>query len=76
MSQKSNVELFVHERIFPDDEDYLWTAGNLPETMLKAIFKKIYMREIFTDANPFHFIRDLDTLQYFDNFNWLTNEFV
>jgi hypothetical protein len=66
----------VHERIYPDEEDHLWVVGNLPDDIVRTIFKKIYMRELFTDANPFQYVQVLDTLQYYDNFNWLTSDFI
>jgi hypothetical protein len=68
--------MFVHERIYPDEEDHLWVVGNLPDDIVRTIFKKIYMRELFTDANPFQYVQVLDTLQYYDNFNWLTSDFI
>lgn len=66
----------IHEKIYPDEEDYLWVVGDLPEHIIKNIFKKIYLRELFCEANPFQYIHALDTLQYYDNFNMLSKEFV
>ena len=51
-------------------------VGDLPERIIKRIFKKIYLRELFCDANPFQYVQALDTLQYYDNFNWLTEDFL
>jgi len=76
LSQKKHLEIFIHEKIYPDEEDHLWVVGDLPEHVIKMIFKKIYLRELFCEANPFQYIRELDTLQYYDNFNMLSKEFV
>jgi len=68
--------MFIHEKFYPDEEDHLWVVGDLPENVIKTIFKKIYLRELFCEANPFQYVRALDTLQYYDQFNWLTPELI
>lgn len=68
--------MFIHENIYPDEENHLWIVGDLPEHVIKTIFKKIYLRELFCEANPFQYIRALDTLQYYDNLNMLSEEFI
>ena len=70
------MEIFIHENIYPDEENHLWIVGDLPEHVIKTIFKKIYLRELFCEANPFQYIRALDTLQYYDNLNMLSEEFI
>ena len=42
---------------------------------MESMFKKIYMRELYTDANPFQYIQALDTVQYYDQFTWLSQEY-
>jgi len=52
--------------MYPDEEDHLWVLGDVPDSIIKTMFKKIYLRELFTDANPFQYVRALDFIQYYD----------
>ena len=69
--------MFIHEKGFPDEGSHLWVLGDVIECLVGAIFKKIDFREgeLFTDANPFQYVRALDTVHYFEQFDWLSKDY-
>jgi hypothetical protein len=60
LSQKTYLRMYVHWKFYPDKEDHLWVVGDLSDDIMMAMFKKIYMRELFCDANPFQYVPGTD----------------
>jgi hypothetical protein len=52
--------MFIHWKFYPDKEDHLWVVGDLSEAIMEAMFKKIYVRELYCDANPFQYVPSTD----------------
>ena len=77
LSQKTYLRMYVHWKFYPDKEDHLWVVGDLSDDIMMAMFKKIYMRELFCDANPFQYVPGTDQIAYYDTFKWsLTDEYL
>lgn len=76
LSRKHHIELSIHERVFPDEDNNLFLVGDVAKRAIKPLFANPYMHELLCDANPFQYDREKDRIEYKDQFAWLTSEFM
>ena len=70
VSQRQNLQIYIHKNSYPsqDFSEHEYAVGDIPEHVLRAIFRNYYMREMYHDATPFHFVQALDRIVYYDHF--------
>lgn len=57
------------KNIYPSNEVYKWSFGDLPQEILEICDRKIYMRDLLTDIKPFIYNKDTDEVRYSDQFD-------
>mmetsp|Transcript_36906 Transcript_36906/g.48500 ORF Transcript_36906/g.48500 Transcript_36906/m.48500 type:complete len:224 (+) Transcript_36906:560-1231(+) len=70
ISKKKDLEIYVHSQAYPTSEfnEHGYALGDVPEFVIRSIFKNYYMREMYHDANPFQYVRALDQVLYYPHF--------
>ena len=53
-SQKHHTELYISNLdLYPYENEHKWAFGDLPEAVLEKAKSNPFMRDLFTEANPF-----------------------
>ena len=70
VSNRKRVQIYVHKRNYPSFEldEHEFAVGNIPDELLKRMFKMYYMKEMYSEANPFQYVEQLDTVLYYNHF--------
>lgn len=70
VSKKKDLQIYIHKASYPSDlhMEHEYALGDIPEHVLRAMFQNYYMREMYHDANPFHYVRELDQIVYYPHF--------
>ena len=54
VSTKKNLQVYIGSTNYPSEKtDYDYAVGDIPDSSLKDICTKYYMRELYQAANPF-----------------------
>ena len=55
LSKRKDLQVYIHHAAYPsiaiNEHDY--SLGDLPDNILRSMFKNYYMREALNDSNPF-----------------------
>ena len=62
VSKRKDLAIYIHSQSYPTSDlfEHGYAIGEIPEFVIRAIFKNYYMREMYHDANPFQYVRALD----------------
>ena len=71
VSKKKDLQIYMHSRSYPSDHfnEHEYALGDIPEHVIRAMFKNYYMKEMYHDANPFHYVKSMDNILYYPHFN-------
>ena len=64
----------MHLHPFPDEVNFHYPLGDVPEKALKDLFKDPLKMEIFEDSSPFVYDKARDTIAYRSDFGHLNPE--
>ena len=70
VSKKKDLQVYMHCKSYPSDlfNEHDYALGDIPEHVLRHMFQNYYMREMYHDATPFHYISSLDKVMYYPHF--------
>ena len=70
VSNRKRVQIYVHKKNYPSVEidEHEFAVGNIPDEILKRMFKMYYMKEMYSEANPFQYVEQLDTVIYYNHY--------
>ena len=62
ISKKEDLQVYIHKNSYPSDlfNEHDYALGDIPEHVLRAMYQNYYMREMYHDATPFHYVCALD----------------
>ena len=71
VSNRKDLQIYIHSRTYPSDlfGEHEYALGDIPEHVIRAMFQNYYMKEMYHDANPFHYVKSLDNVLYYPHFN-------
>ena len=71
VSNRKDLQIYIHSRSYPSDlfGEHEYALGDIPEHVIRAMFQNYYMKEMYHDANPFHYVKSLDNVLYYPHFN-------
>ena len=55
VSNRKRLSVYINRKNYPSQstEEHAYAVGDIPEDILKSVFKMHYMKELLEDANPF-----------------------
>lgn len=71
VSKRKDLQIYIHSRCYPSDlfREHEYALGDIPEHVIRAMFQNYYMKEMYHDANPFHYVSSIDSVLYYPHFN-------
>ena len=62
VSKRNDLQVYIHKNSYPSDlfNEHDYALGDIPEHVLRAMYQNYYMREMYHDATPFHYVRAMD----------------
>ncbi len=62
ISKRKDLQVYIHKNSYPSEvfQEHEYALGDIPEHVLRAIFRNYYMREMYHDATPFIYVPQLD----------------
>ena len=71
ISKRKDLQVYIHRAAYPSHvfNDHEYALGDVPSHALKAIYQNYYMKEMYHDANPFQYDREIDQVLYHPNFS-------
>ena len=70
VSKRNDLQVYIHKNSYPSDlfNEHDYALGDIPEHVLRAMYQNYYMREMYHDATPFHYVRAMDKVLYYPHF--------
>ena len=76
LTQKEHIQVYIHKRSYPSEapDEHEYALGAISEKTLLRLFRMYYMKEIFTAANPYQYVPQLDQIIYYPHFRHTNKE--
>ena len=70
ITNRERLQVYIHKRNYPSElpDEHEFAVGDLPDHVLQRMFQMYYMKEMYQDANPFQYVKALDTVAYYSHF--------
>lgn len=59
-----HLQVYIHTKSYPSNliTEHEYAVGDIPEDVLRETFKNEYMKQMYQDANPFQYVRNLNQI--------------
>ena len=76
VSKRKDLQIYIHKNSYPSDlfQEHDYALGDIPEHVIRAMYQNYYMKEMYHDANPFHYVPSLGQIMYYPHFRHQNQE--